>query len=167
MPNSVGRPLPSRPRVQSNALTTTVWRQSNHCPRPGWIVRYQVAGGPLAVFAPAGTPSIDIPTNDAGQASAEIVQNDPSPGTSRVCVQVFRPAESGCQPVKVREASVLVTWTAPSLGIRQMGPPTAAIGETISYRIEVSNPGDLPARDIVASEDVPDGLTFLQANPAR
>ena len=47
-----------------------------------------------------------------------------------------------------------------------MGPPTAAIGETITYRIEVSNPGDLPARDVVASEEVPDGLSFLQANPA-
>ena len=66
----------------------------------------------------------------------------------------------------VREGSVLVTWTAPSLGIRQMGPPTAAIGETVTYRMEVSNPGDLPARDVVASEEVPDGLSFLQANPA-
>ena len=128
-------------------------------------MRYEVACGPPAVFGPAGTPSIEVPTNEAGQASVEIVQKDPSPGTNQVRVQVFRPADSCGERLKVREGSVLVTWTAPSLGIRQMGPPTAVVGETITYRIEVSNPGDLPARDVVASEEVPDGLSFLQANP--
>ena len=72
----------------------------------------------------------------------EIVEKDPSPGTSQVRVQVFRPADSSGQRQMVREGSVLVTWTAPSLGIRQMGPATALVGETITYRIEVSNPGD-------------------------
>ncbi len=161
-----GLPSPAiAPAGTKQSLTTTVSRQSNHCPRPGWIVRYEVACGPAAVFAPTGAPSIEIATNEAGQASAEIVQKDPSPGTSQVRIQVFRPAESGGQRLKVREASVLVTWTAPSLGIRQMGPPTVALGDAVSYRIEISNPGDLPARDVVAIEDVPEGLIFLQATP--
>ena len=139
-----GLPTPAIiPAGGKQSLTTTVWRQSNHCPRPGWIVRYEAVCGPPAVFAPAGTPSIEAPTNEAGQASVEIVEKDPSPGTSQVRVQVFRPADSTGQRLMVREGSVLVTWTAPSLGIRQMGPATAAIGETITYRIEVSNPGDL------------------------
>lgn len=95
----------------------------------------------------------------------EIVQKDPSPGTNQVRVQVFRPDPSG-QRLLVREGSVLVTWTAPSLGIRQFGPASVAVGQDVTYRVEVSNPGDLPARDIVASEEVPEGLSFLQANPA-
>jgi uncharacterized repeat protein (TIGR01451 family) len=162
-----GFPTPAIiPAGAKQSLTTTVWRQSNHCPRPGWIVHYEVASGPPAVFGPAGTPSIEAPTNEAGQASVEIFQKDPSPGTNQVRVQVIRPADSCGGRLMVRESSVLVTWTAPSLGIRQMGPPAAAIGETITYRIEVSNPGDLPAQDVTASEEVPAGLSFLQANPA-
>ncbi len=161
-----GLPTPAIiPAGSKQSLTTTVWRQSNHCPRPGWIVRYETVCGPPAVFSPAGTPSIEALTNEAGQASVEIVEKDPSPGTSQVRVQVIRPADSCNGRLTVRETSVLVTWTAPSLGVRQMGPPTATIGETITYRMEVSNPGDLPARDVVATEEVPDGLSFLQANP--
>ncbi|MEI8375214.1 MAG: hypothetical protein WCJ35_20530 [Planctomycetota bacterium] len=162
-----GFPTPAiTPAGTKQSLTTTVWRQSNHCPRPGWIVRYEVACGPPVVFGPAGTTSIEVPTNEGGQASVEIFQKDPSPGTNQVRIQVFRPADQCGQRLMVREDSVLVTWTAPSLGIRQMGPPTATIGETITYRIEVSNPGDLPAREVVATEEVPDGLSFLQSNPA-
>ncbi len=161
--------LPTPAIVSAGAkqsLTTTVWRQSNHFPRAGWIVRYEAVCGPPVVFAPSGTPSIEAATNEAGQASVEIVQKDPSPGTSQVRVQVYQPADSCGQRLLVRETSVLVTWTAPSLGIRQAGPATAPPGEPITYRIEVSNPGDSLARDVVASEVVPDGLEFLQATPA-
>jgi uncharacterized repeat protein (TIGR01451 family) len=129
-------------------------------------VRYETISGPAAVFAPAGAPSIEVATNEAGQASAEIVQKDPSPGTNQVRVQIFEPADTAGQRLLAHDASVLVTWTAPSLGIRQMGPATAMVGQPLTYRIEVSNPGDLLARDVVASEEVPDGLSFLQANPA-
>ncbi len=162
-----GLPTPAiNPAGAKQTLITTVWRQSNHCPRAGWIVRYEAVSGPPVIFAPAGTPSVEASTNEAGQASVEIVEKDPSPGTNQVRVQVFQPADSCGQRLIVREGSVLVTWTAPSLGIRQMGPPTVTIGETVTYRIEVSNPGDSLARDVVAAEDVPDGLNFLQANPA-
>jgi len=162
-----GLPTPAiLPAGTKQSLTTTVWRQSNHCPRSGWIVRYEVACGPPAVFGPAGTTSIEVPTNEGGQASVEIFQKDPSPGTNQVRLQVFRPADQYGERLMVREGSVLVTWTAPSLGIRQMGPPTAIIGEAITYRMEVSNPGDLPAREVVVTEEVPDGLSFLQSNPA-
>ena len=35
-----GLPTPAIiPAGTKQSLTTTVWRQSNHCPRPGWIVR--------------------------------------------------------------------------------------------------------------------------------
>jgi uncharacterized repeat protein (TIGR01451 family) len=148
------------------SLLTTVLRQSNRAPRPGWFVRYELACGPQALFGPSGTPSVEAVTNEAGQASVEIFQKDPSPGTSKIRVQIFKPADACSEKMLVRESSVLVTWTAPSLGIRQMGPPSAAIGGTITYRIEVTNPGDLTARELLASEEVPDGLEFVQSKPA-
>jgi len=162
-----GLPAPAiAPAGGKQLLSTTVWRQSNHSPRAGWIVRYEAVCGPSAVFGPAGSPSIEVLTNEAGQAGVEILQKDPSPGTNQVRFQVFLPADSCGERLKVREGSVLVSWTAPSLGIRQMGPPTVVVGETITYRIEVSNPGDLPAREVLAAEDIPNELTFLQGNPA-
>ncbi len=105
------------------------------------------------------------PTKPA-KSPVEIFQKDPSPGTNQVRLQVFRPADACGERAMVKEGSVLVTWTAPSLGIRQSGPSTAAFGATITYRIDVSNPGDLPARDVVASDEVPEGLSFVEANPA-
>ncbi len=151
-------------------LTTTVLRQTNQCPRPGWIVRYEIACGPSAVFAPSGAPSIEVAADSTGQATAEIVQSDASPGTTQVRIQVFRPAaECGTdgQRLLVKEdGSTLVTWTAPSLTVRQAAPDSAAVGGTLTYRIEVVNPGDQPAHDVVLTDEGADGLQFLQANPA-
>ena len=129
----------------------------------GWCATRSVGGRPPSLARRArrhgGADQRSRPGN------VEIVEKDLSPGTSQVRIQVIRPADACGERLTVRETSVLVTWTTPSLGIRQAGPPTAAIGETVTYRIEVSNPGDLPARDIVATEEVPKGLNFLQANP--
>ena len=36
----------------------------------------------------------------------------------------------------------------------------------MNYQIELANPGDLAAKDVVATVDVPDGLTYVGANPA-
>ena len=55
-----GLPTPAiTPAGAKQTLTTTVWRQSNNCPRAGWIVRYEVVCGPQAVFGPAGSPTIE------------------------------------------------------------------------------------------------------------
>ena len=63
-------PAPSiAPAGSRNTLTTTVTRQTDGSPLPGWRVRYEVAGGPEASFAPDGTPSVEIVTNDSGEVA--------------------------------------------------------------------------------------------------
>ena len=57
------------------------------------------------------------------------------------------------------------TWTAADLAVKKTGPAAASVGATLTYRIDVSNPGDLPAKDVVATDAVPDGLTYLGSNP--
>jgi len=66
-----------------HVFTTTVTRQTNHTPCEGWRVKYTIAGGPPAGFAPDGIQPIEAPTNSAGQASAEIFQQQPAHGTNR------------------------------------------------------------------------------------
>jgi len=98
-------------------LTTTVTRQSDQCPSAGYRVRYTISGGPLAGFAPSGAPTVDVETNAAGQASAEIVQQQPAAGTSVVAIQVIRPSPIGAPAgmgLVLGAGSTVVTWSAPS-----------------------------------------------------
>jgi uncharacterized repeat protein (TIGR01451 family) len=166
-----GFPPPAiNPAGSRHVFTTTVLRQSNHCPHAGWIVRYEILGGPPAGFAPDGAQAVEVPTDPAGQASAEIFQKQPTHGTNQIRIQVIRPAEAvggpGGERLVVSTGGTLKTWTAAALAVRKAGPPTAAIGATVTYSIDVSNPGDLPAREVVATDDVPEGLTFVNATPA-
>jgi uncharacterized repeat protein (TIGR01451 family) len=180
----VGYPAPSNdPAGTRHVLTTTVSRRSNGCPYAGYIVRYEIVCGPPAGFAPGGSPTIEVPTNAAGQASAEIVQAQPAEGTNAIRIQVFRPGEprpaptlSGAPngvPAAPGDCRTLVstgctqkTWSAAALSVCVSGPPAAPVGATLGYRIEVANPGDLPAREVVVAGQVPEGLDFLGGTPA-
>ena len=121
--------------------------------------------GPPVVLAPGAAPSIEAVTDEAGRATRGNRREGPLARHQSYPRPGLPTARSTAQRLYGREGSVLVTWTAPSLGIRQMGPATALIGETITYRIQVSNPGDSLARNVVASEDSAHGSNFLQANP--
>ena len=157
------------PAGTKHVFTTTVTRQSNQSPCEGWRVRYEITGGPPAGFLPDGAPAVEVPTNSAGQACAEIFQKQPAHGTNKVCIQVIRPAElpgAGGQRLTVGSGTTMKTWTAADLAVKATGPAVANVGATLTYRIDVSNPGDLPAKDIVATDVVPDGLTYVSSNPA-
>jgi uncharacterized repeat protein (TIGR01451 family) len=45
------------------------------------------------------------------------------------------------------------------------GPQTAALGSTVTYQADVSNAGDIAARQVVASTKIPPNMSFLQSDP--
>ena len=141
-------PPASNPIGSRHVFTTMLTRQTDRSPLVGWIVRYQITGGPAAGFAPEGGQLIEVPTNALGQASAEIFQQQPAAGTNMVAIQVIRPAElSGSygQRVVVGSGSTAKTWSAAgSLTLRTSGPVQATVGSTVTYRIDVSNPAHFP-----------------------
>jgi uncharacterized repeat protein (TIGR01451 family) len=51
------------------------------------------------------------------------------------------------------------------LSIDKNGPPEAAVGGTVTYRIVVRNPGDLSARGLVVTDAIPAGLAFIGSTP--
>jgi uncharacterized repeat protein (TIGR01451 family) len=156
------------PAGTKHPLTTTVTRASSQSPCEHWIVRYEIVEGPPAGFSPNGAQSIDVPTNSAGQANVEIFQKEPKYGTNKINIQVIRPADvpgSGGQRFIVGSGSTMQTWTGADLAVKTTGPSSATPGAVLNYRIEVSNPGDLPAKDVTAIDIVPDGLTYLNSNP--
>lgn len=97
-----------------STLTTLVSRQSDGSPLAGWIVRYEVAGGPSAGFSPTGSPTVEVVTNANGEAPAEIFQQSGSPGTNQIAISILRPASADGQgrQVPVGSGSTLQTWSA-------------------------------------------------------
>lgn len=148
-------------------LTTTVMRQSDHSPCAGWLVRYQVSGGVSAGFAPDGASTIEVTTDSAGRATAEIVQPEPAIGATTVTIEVIRPpaADGTTSPLALGTGSVLISWSAASLVVRKTGPATAAVGSTMRYCIEVCNSGDMPAANVVLSDTVSRGTTYVDSDP--
>jgi len=153
------------PAGTKHVLTTTVTRLRSQAPCAGWIVRYQVAGGPSAGFAPHGAQAIDVPVDLTGQASAELVQTQPAPGTNTINIQVIRPASGMGMAMVVGKGSAVKTWTAPQVSVRKTGPATATLESAVAYQIVVSNPGDQPAHDVVLTDRAPEGLAYLRSNP--
>ena len=162
-------PTPSiNPAGSSHLLTTTVLRCSDQSPREGWLVRYTIAGGPPAGFAPDGAPTVEAPVDATGRANAEIVQLQPAHGTNQICIEIIRPGNvpSAEGRLVVARGSTSKTWSAPDLAINMTGPASANVGEPVTYRIDVSNPGDLPANDVSVELDVLAGMEFVDSSQA-
>jgi len=156
------------PAGAAHTLTTTVVRHTDQEPCEGWLVRYEIVDGPAAGFSPDGTMAIEVTTDSAGQASAEIIQREPKPGVNKIAVQIIRPAAKGGPQGKclvVGGGYTTKTWTAPDLAIRKSGPSVAGLKSQVTYEIEVSNPGDMPAEDVVVTDELPETLAYIAADP--
>jgi len=162
-------PATNNPVGSRSLFTTTVIRQTDRSPLVGWIVRYEIAGGPAAGFSPDGGQVFEAVTNATGQATAEVFQQQPTPGTNLINIQLIRPAElSGGygQRLVVGVGTTTCSWNgATAVSLRMIGPSQGLVGSTLSYRIEVSNPGNLSARNITVANPLPQGLTYLTSNP--
>ena len=160
------------PVGKQHTFTTTVTRQSDGSPIVGWLVRYEIIGGPLAGFAPDGAQVVEVATNELGQASVEILQNSegdtrPMPGTSQIGIQIIGgPLFGGdSRRLLLGSGTTTKTWSAPDVALHTTGPNQAAQGAEVAYTIEVSNSGDLPMHDAVVTEEVPDGFTYVRSSP--
>jgi uncharacterized repeat protein (TIGR01451 family) len=127
-------------------------------------VRYEIAGGAAAGFAPDNAQRAEIVTGATGQASVELAQVQPAIGTTQVRIELVRPAEAGGKELVVARGTTQVTWTA-ELGLRVTGPAEAAVGETAKYRIEVANPGRTAAKGSVINLVHPAIVSFVQSQP--
>lgn len=156
------------PAGTRHTFTTTVSRFSNQAPVAGWLVRYEIQGGPGAGFSPDGSQVAEIVTDGLGQASVEIFQTTAASGTNPIAIQVFRPADPtnpASERLLVGNGSTNKTWSAAEISLDKSGPAEAAVGSTITYRLTVRNPSDLSARDVVVTDALSNGLTFVSSNP--
>ena len=133
-----------------------------------WPVRYSIVGGAPAEFAPAGSQTAEAKSNRDGQATVQIRQpaGQFEPGTTQVRVDVVRPPVFGQPELVVESGLTTVEWSAPALTIRAIGPRATEQGSPFSYRVEVSNPGDQTARNvIVRTKDLDDAIEYISSTP--
>ena len=133
-----------------------------------WPVRYSIVGGAAAEFAPAGSQTAESKSNVDGQATVQIRQpaGQFEPGQTQVRVDVVRPSVFGQPELIVESGVTTVNWSAPALTIRAIGPRATEQGSPFSYRVEVSNPGDQTARNvIVRTKDLDDSIEYISSTP--
>ena len=149
-------------------LSTVVTRADANGGVEGWEVRYSIVGGAAAEFAPAGSRTSTAKTDKNGEATVQIRQRAGQfdPGVTQVRVDVVRPA-FGQEPELVVESGLTqVTWSAPALRIRAIGPGEAVSDEPFNYRVEVTNPGDQLVRGaVVTTKDIDPSLEYISATP--
>jgi uncharacterized repeat protein (TIGR01451 family) len=154
------------PGGSRHTFTTTITRHSTRAPVAGWRVRYEITGGPAAGFAPDGAPLVEVASNELGQASAEIYQLDTKPGTNTVSIQIIRPADATGDRFVVGQGATQKTWTAPDISIDASGPGQGLVGDTLTYRIDVRNPGDFTAKEVTVTETLAAGVTLVGSTPS-
>ena len=160
------------PPVQATAGTvtalTTLISDTEGRGLKDWPVRYSIVGGAPAEFAPAGSQTAESKSNTDGQATVQIRQpaGQFEPGTTQVRVDVVRPSLFGQPELVVESGVTTVTWSAPALTIRAIGPRITEQGSPFTYRVEVSNPGDQTARNvIVRTKDLDDSIEYISSTP--
>ncbi len=153
------------PMGTRHTFVTSVNRQSDGSPIDGWSVRYEIVGGPAAQWEATGSTVVEVPTNEIGQASAEIVQVEPLAGTNQITLQVIRPDGKGGRKFVIGTGGTSKTWTRPNICINAIGPSQASVGSTVNYRIEASNPSSVLARNVVVTDDLPRALSLVSSTP--
>lgn len=154
------------PAGRPHRLTTVVRRGGGAVPATGWVVRYEVTAGEAAGFAPNGQTAVEVPVDAQGNASVDIQQLANNAGTTTVSVQILRPGYvGGATPMVVGQGWTSITWSAPGLAVNVLGPQSVQAGLEATYRIDVTNPGDIASRDVVVSTELPPSLEFSGSNP--
>ncbi|MCA9093356.1 MAG: DUF11 domain-containing protein [Planctomycetaceae bacterium] len=62
------------------------------------------------------------------------------------------------EPSLARNDDVMPLDGKPHLSIQKKSPPSATLGQKMVYEITISNPGNVPARQVVLNDDVPEGV---------
>jgi len=149
-------------------LTASVQRATDGSGLSDYKIVYEIVSGVPAEFAPGGTQKAEVVTDASGQATVQIRQpaGQVAAGQTNVRVDVIQPATIAGREIVLESGITSVIWSSPALTIRAIGPRFAGIGQPFEYRVEVTNPGDQLARDVVVrSSDFNGDVEYVSSNP--
>src|SRR5205807_3624139 len=136
---------------------------------PTTVASGEGCGGP-----PGGLTCAPTATPTGGQKfssllSAILPANSPA-GTYRVTITAF----DGDQNKPGGDFGT-VSWTfhvlaapaPPDIAVHKTAPATARLGDDLSYTVTASNTGTVDAPNVVATDTLPTGATFVSASPSQ
>ncbi|MGL4593668.1 MAG: hypothetical protein ACRCUY_02945 [Thermoguttaceae bacterium] len=155
------------PVGETRMLTTSVLRQTDGAPRPGWIVRYELLNGPPAGFGPSFAQIEEVVTDQSGQASVQLSQKTPQSGTNTITIRIIRPAkiEGDGSRVTVGNETIRQSWSGnPGLRIQMSGPQNASLGQDLPYTMTLINS---TSRHITGTVSLPISplTTYISSSP--
>ena len=158
-------PAATNPVGTKHVLTTKVVRFSDGAPLSGYLVNYAIKSGPSAVFQPGGEQTASVKTDARGIAAVTLEQASPREGRNEIQIDVFKMA-AGEQAMTLGSAVTTKTWVGARVNISKTGPATAVLGGAVKYGIEVSNPSKVDAQDVVVTDTLPEGISYVSSSPA-
>jgi len=162
-------PSVSAPIGKPQKLTTTVTQRSTGLPLAGWIVNYTVVGNDDSANLGEGAgQAMQVTTNAQGQASIQITPSKDQSGFTQVQIQIAKPATvDGKTPqLNAYQGFTTIAWSRPSLNLQSTGPSRATVGSTLQYKITIVNAGDLPANNVVLTDQLPPELKLVGSSLA-
>ncbi|MFP4106171.1 MAG: COG1361 S-layer family protein [Phycisphaerae bacterium] len=150
-----------------HTLTTKVNKHSDGSAIEGHVVNYRIESGPKATFGDTGKDTASVKTDSNGEASITLKQVEPMEGVNEISIEVVRPENKECCiPAAVMgTATTTKTWVGPDIAIRKSGPRQAVIDRNFTYTIQVSNPAEVEATNVVVTDTLPEGLTYVSSSP--
>ena len=141
----VVNPTPTAPAILSQPISQTV-----------------VAGTAVTFTAlVTGTPDPALQwQRDGIDLAGEIEPQLVIPAAQPADVGLYRLLAQNSQGV-VTSTEALLTIIAPALEIDKAGPASVAAGETITYTLTVTNSGTATATNLIITDSVPTGATYL------
>ena len=138
-------------------------KASTSAPLSGYLMNWKLEdeGTPAHLGDQPGNKAVQGQTDEQGESAVVLNQDEPKEGSNIVKVELRKPTG---ELLALR--SVVKEWIAPSLGITKTGPADGILGEKVVYTLEVSNPGQADAQNVVLKDTLPEGLAFIEATPA-
>jgi uncharacterized repeat protein (TIGR01451 family) len=132
-----------RPEV----LTTTVTRQSNGTAIEGWLVRYVIADAGAALTGGASGQDVEVRTDAQGRATVEVAPTASGAASTRVNVELIRPAGFGgvdAPRLVVGSGSTTVNWGGGTTPYLSPGGATPLPGSTNPPTPQPQLPSTMP-----------------------
>ncbi len=161
-------PPATNPIGTSHNFSTLVAKYSDGSPLSGYIVTYKILDGPPATLEPGGQSEVTVQTDASGMANVTLRQTQPMEGTNNLQIDIWRPENvQCCKPgAHIATGYTSKTWIGPKIAIDKSCTPSALVGDTVTYTINVTNPSQVDATNVVVSDAIPDGIHYVSSTPA-
>jgi len=160
-------PPATNPTGTTHEFATVVKKFSDGTPLPDYIVTYKILDGPAGTLEPGGGSTATVKTDAGGVAKVTLKQVKPAEGTNNLSIDIWRKECGECKPqTHLATGQTAKTWIGPKIACNKTAPAAVLAGQQFEYTISVTNPSQVEAKDVVVTDALPDGITYVSSDPS-